>query len=222
MGRDSKATQKEIQVALVGFPRKLRWEDFAKLEDAQADIIGADAHIATNVAVTSWKLVLGGKFGSYIDNLRVTVTLDSARTAVTDAGRTKPRLLNHEQGHFDIQGLLARDVAIKLLNFHIDQKVLSDILSNPAASWDDKIRRLDRIAREHMTQVQQRYSELNEILQEDRLGEEGIYDVDTEHGQDKAEQHRWDCLLRHVKMSNILFEDELVKRGMLNASGRSG
>jgi hypothetical protein len=222
MGRDAKSTAKEIQAALVGFPRQLRWSDFGPWNDEHADAIGHDATIATNVKVTSWALALGGKFGSYIDNLKVTVTLDSARTYATEAARTKAALLNHEQGHFDIQGLLARDLAIKLLDFHIDKKVLADILNNRAASWEDKVKRLDRIVRDHMRQVQQRFKELDGMLQDDALGNEGIYDADTEHGADAAEQRRWDSLLRHVKMSTVLFEDELIKRGMLNAAGRTG
>ena|SRR5215813_5055677 len=218
MAKDDKATLAETQAAMVGFPRLLRWDDFAMWDDADADRVGVDAQVGTNVKVKSWALTLGGKFGNYIDNLKVVVTLDSLATRATKAARTArtaPRLLNHEQGHFDIQALLARDVATKLLNFHIESKTISGILQNKSATEEDKSSRLHRIINDQIDIARQKMNKLVSVLQDDELGQEGIYDKDTEHGRNEDEQRNWDILIRYVKMTNVMFEDELVRRGML-------
>src|SRR5215510_9624601 len=100
MARDDKATLKEINGAMVGFPRALRWDDFAMWDDADAAKAGVDARVVTKVKVTSWGFALGGKFGNYIDNLKVVVTLDSSASLAIKSVRTDFKLLNHEQGHF--------------------------------------------------------------------------------------------------------------------------
>lgn len=215
---NGKATLAEIQAAMVGFPRLLRWDDFAMWDDADAERAGAEAQVSTNVKVKSWGLSLGGKFGNFIDNVKVVVTLDSLATRATKAARTArtaPRLLNHEQGHFDIQALLARDVATKLLNFHIESKTISGILQNKSATNEDKSSRLHRIIEGQIDIAKKKMNKLVSVLQDDELGQEGIYDKDTEHGRNEDEQRNWDILIRYVKMTNVMFEDELVRRGML-------
>jgi len=123
------ATQKEIQTVLVGFPRRLTWDDFEKRDDAPGE--EERAQVSSEVTIRKGWVAFGGKHGVYLYGPKVTLTLKKTETWARDDVRGKAVVLDHEQGHFDIQGLLARDLAIALIDFRFDpQQVKSLFLNN--------------------------------------------------------------------------------------------
>ena len=219
MARDSKANSSDLRAAVLGFPRQLIWKDFG---DAPPNEGSAEAaQTAVKIKLTSWGLVFGGKFGWYLDNMKISVTTLPSGTWVTASARGRDDVLLHEQGHFDIQGLLARDMAARLLDIHIEEKELNKKINAEFARsipLEERIRHLDRLVRARVTQLETRTSALVDLLQDNQQsGTEGIYDADTEHGTNNAEQRRWSKLLGQTKASTGSFEATLLRHGLIGA-----
>src|SRR5262245_28517209 len=101
------ATPKEIQAALIGYPRELKWDDFRTIDEPPDGTRPEhDAHVSMNFRITHYGILYRDGKALDRDQLKVTVTLKDAWA--TARARTDKALLKHEQGHFDIMGLLAR------------------------------------------------------------------------------------------------------------------
>jgi predicted secreted Zn-dependent protease len=106
----------------------------------------------------------GGHFR--IESMTVTLSVESDSWVVTS--RKSDQLLNHEQGHFDITGLLWRDLATDILN----------IRARSTTALRNEINRLMSRARPLFRQMTD------------------DYDTETNHSQNRDAQKEWDDRIR--------------------------
>src|ERR1700752_3661640 len=97
------ATAKDIQAALIGYPRQLRWEDFKTVGELPEDQPEHEAGLSMDFKVTHYGILWQG--GKALYKPQVTVYLKDAWCLARVRG--DKQLLKHEQGHFDITGLVA-------------------------------------------------------------------------------------------------------------------
>jgi hypothetical protein len=207
------ATPKQIQAALIGYPRQLTWDDFRTIEEPP-DGTPPEHDAGLSMDFNPSYGILYQQV-NVIDNLRVKVVLKDAWC--TTRARTDKALLKHEQGHFDITGLIARDLAAALLDLKLDRKKMDEIMLAPAANPNEFYEKTQRFAnlwqaaiRKHVDHAKALAAKLNNTFTA-----EGLYDFDTSHGADRDFQKDWDALLLHVRMHNLNFEQTLIKRGWL-------
>jgi hypothetical protein len=104
-------------MALLGWPKTIKWSDFGSPRGAVPSSYGGshtDCHIGISIDY-SWqgtqRVTPGGDYR--LRNVKVVVTIDSSETWVLTGVPTasnQARVLKHEQGHFNIAGITARDV----------------------------------------------------------------------------------------------------------------
>ena len=111
-------------MALLGWPKTLAWTDFGKpVSSVPSAYTGShtDCHIEIDIGY-SWggttPVKPGGDF--QLKDVKVTVKIDSSATWVlqgVSTGADRAKVLKHEQGHYNIAGITARDVehALKAL-----------------------------------------------------------------------------------------------------------
>ena len=156
--------------------RTLTWGDFTR---RQAAAPGPGQTVSGAETVTSYGLSLrtevvpGAKPVRFRikDDVSVTITLQKQQSWVASWVLQRPaaeqaRLLEHEQGHYDLVALLARDMFIDLM-----QLKANSYATNNAATTD-------------ATKVRQRYDVKMGPLQR-------RYDTDTNHGLNPTAQARW-------------------------------
>ena len=144
-----------------GWPRCLTWGDFTELASRPPGET-EDAQIHTETAGPDEATVERVGNGMRVRDLTLALTVISTDTWVVGSQRTD-RLLNHEQGHFDITGLVARDMARQILRAR-------------AQSLNELQRQVRRLIA--------RYNNLA-----DRLTNQ--YDRQTDHGRNQASQRKW-------------------------------
>jgi hypothetical protein len=166
---------------LTGRDKTLTWADFGapvpKPKPAPGGTATA-AHTEVKYPVTyGW--AGGGKSFSLSDNVTVAVQLDRGKTWVADwvfkeAKQFQDDLLNHEQGHYDIAALLARDMFIELMQLKGRTFSSKADLDNAVAA----------IVNAHRSQkVHDKYDEKNE----------------ANHGLNPTEQKAWDGFFQKAK-----------------------
>ncbi|HUA61809.1 MAG TPA: hypothetical protein VML19_23845 [Verrucomicrobiae bacterium] len=97
---------------LVGLVKALAWTDFQGNPDPQKPNLQAFTHASFNMPVWSPVPIPGTRTGHFEDNLVITISMDPQRSWK----RNPPNdLLRHEQGHYDITALIARDLFIDLM-----------------------------------------------------------------------------------------------------------
>jgi hypothetical protein len=140
----------------------LTWGDFTELPSRPPGEI-EDAQIHTEAALPDEVTVEG--IGGRLRVVGVIVTLRIINGDTWVVGSQKSdSLLNHEQGHFDITGLLGHDMARQILNAKAHK------LSELQQQMRRVVARSNRLAA--------------------RLTEQ--YDGQTDHGLNEAAQRRWD------------------------------
>lgn len=162
---------------MTGLFRKLAWSDFSGTQPssnphnmvAQAapefSVTGASTQSVGKGASQSWQLG---------DTVTVTIKFDSAKSWVLPlvsqmSQADKDALLKHEQGHYDLVALLARDCFIELMQLKGARLSSSAVVAQEVQS------------------IHGRYGALAQPLQD-------LYDgkSQTDHGRDKAKQTVWD------------------------------
>ncbi len=171
---------------LVGLIKQLSWQDFGTPRVGKAPGPGQ-----TLTAAETHAPVLPGSFWfdpvspplkvpkyHLRDNVTVTVTFDTKKSfvmawvfATPQADQT--RLLNHEQGHYNISALVGRDffidvMQIKAKQFTKPQDGLAEVTALNKASLS-KIQAID-----------------------------DLYDVDTKNGNDSTGQNQWNTFLQNA------------------------
>jgi hypothetical protein len=117
--------------------------------------------------------------GYRVDHVQVTVTLDRASMWSDKPSRT-PALLKHEQGHYDIVALVARDLFNELTGWDS---------ANPPRRFrkqTDLKSAADRLIRQAKAQAARLSGTTSSV---------GVYDTQTKHGQDAKAQGDWDKAL---------------------------
>jgi hypothetical protein len=158
IGMDA-GTPAPAAISLTGWPRNVTWDEFREVP-SNPEGGDEDAYISTAFPYTwDW----GSEGRTYrVTNVRVTIRLRDGESWVV-RGRQSNDLLSHEQGHYDITGLMGRDLA--------------EDLSRVTASSESALKKeVERIAQHYRTQGQ--------ALQRQ-------YDNEANHGQNRTEQDRW-------------------------------
>lgn len=160
---------------MTGLVRKLTWSDFKGVEPESASMV-AEARPTFSVSGASTKSVGKGPSMTWQlgDTITVAVTFDSANSWVSGsvsglAQADKDALLKHEQGHYDLVALLARDMFIEMMQ-----------LKAESFSYSSEIG-------QKVTAIHTRYGNLAQPVQD-------LYDAtaQTNNGKNKAKQIIWD------------------------------
>jgi len=151
-----------------GWPRALTWDDFPDLDSRPADADGnenAQIHCEINQPERVTVSREGGQ--RRVGSLTVTIGVVRADNWVVRSAKT-PELLSHEQGHYDLTGLMGRDMGNEIL------AVRAGTLENLQQQVTDIIAR-----------YRQRARDLN-----------ARYDTETGGGRNRDAQGRWDERIR--------------------------
>lgn len=158
---------------LTGLFKTLTWQDFkAPQPSSNPNNMSAEARPGFSVSGASTQAT--GTTWHLADTLNVTISFDSMKSWVLSSVKSLPKadqdsLLKHEQGHYNLVALLARDMFIELMQ----------LKGAAMASSAD-------VAKEVQT-IHTRYGNLAQPLQD-------LYDskTETDHGRDKAKQTKWE------------------------------
>jgi Bacterial protein of unknown function (DUF922) len=164
--------------SLTGRDKKLTWTDFGTPVPKPKPPPGGTATAAhTEVKYpTTYGWASSGKSFSLSDNVTVAIHLDKSKTWVANWVFKEPKtfqddLLKHEQGHYAIAALLARDMFIELM--HLKGRTFSSKADLDAA--------VASIVNAHRSQpVHDKYDAVSE----------------TNHGINDPQQKVWDALFQ--------------------------
>ncbi len=148
-------------MALSGFNHSLQWSEFRTVNQRPAGVL-EDAHIRTSYT-SNFSLRQTGREDCEVINPRVTISIDRSNTWVV-RGRASADLLRHEQGHYNITALGARDYYNQLV----------DLTAARCPSINTQAQTLRR-------QIQTQTDQTNIR-----------YDTRTSHGTNATAQRTWD------------------------------
>jgi hypothetical protein len=186
-------TTQEVLDAMSGYSKVLAWSEF--------NTVPASPNPPMMALTSSGYTRSGVKFVQERDQteyyklkgLRVTVQFNRrsswkvAAVAQLSADE-KALLLQHEQGHFDITKIVARNLCFKLLQLDCDTTIFGD----PARYLNAQIRDLDAKAKAQLA-----------FLQSDpKTGADGFYDTATNHSQNVPKQQLWNKMLKYAWDNN--------------------
>lgn len=158
---------------LTGLFKTLTWQDF-KGPQPTSNPNNMFAATSSGFSVSGASTQMVDSVWRLADTLNVTITMDSMKSWALPSVKTMPKadqdaLLKHEQGHYNVVALLARDMFIELMQLKG---------ASMASSAD--------VAKE-VQAIHTRYGNLAQPLQD-------LYDskTETDHGRDKAKQTKWE------------------------------
>jgi hypothetical protein len=169
-------TLKGLQPIVVkNWPKALMLSDFKKLTEAEAlkgkiTTQGGNVGYRLKPSYNPVKARLGNSMK--LKDIKVALVLDRDHTWIVDSPTRKSKmsdadLLHHEQGHYDIGGLLARELGRKMqFIFGKDKPALKTAVGTAKAKVIDKGKKINK-----------------------------QYDDETNHGTDKKEQRSWDAII---------------------------
>lgn len=206
------ATLQAVQAAMTGFPLALSWPHFRAVAPSPAP--PALAQTAASYSMSGWRAALVN--GVYrVQGARISVSINRHDTWAVSAARTSASLLQHEQGHFDIVGLIARDLARKVLDLSLDATVVAALRD----SGTTPAQHLNYVQQQFQSDIRsygQQASDLSSRLQTHPVtGQDGLYDRQTGHSQNAAAQTLWNNRLARIKNSGDNFELLLRMEGVL-------
>lgn len=155
---------------LTGFNHAITWGEFQTRTTRPSGAGDEDAEIHTAAPSSYNYSSRNGRFS--VTDVTTEITVDTNLSWVLRNGRTAD-LLRHEQGHYDIQALGARET-------------YSRVGRLTAASEADLARQVRAIERE----VQRKVDDKN-----------ARYDTQTNHSRNAAEQRNWEATIRRAKDS---------------------
>jgi hypothetical protein len=198
-------TTQQVLAHVSGFPRDLTWADFRRVP--QSMMPPYYAHVATRLTATHADAQLDPD-GSYRwKRIQVNAIIDAASTWVVDSwlqhapAAQMAYLLQHEQGHLDICGLIARDLCRELLETEVSDAVISvlqGVANTPQARLQAAINELHADAQRHYRDAETLYGRLESQTINGTL-RDGQYERETRHGRNAAAQRRWTTLLNYSR-----------------------
>jgi hypothetical protein len=203
------ATLQQVGAAVHGFPYALRWLDFAKVKSSKRPPMQAftRSQLSFNgghVALVAGAYVLRG--------VSVRVSINKKLSWAVGSAETKS-LLNHEQGHFDITGLVARDLIRKVLDLSVSVSELATLPEAGKTAAEQKQYAFKKFKNAIKT-INQEAAALMDRLQSSRTGVDGAYDAQTKHSQNQAGQERWDKFFKQMKTSTDDLPKALARAGL--------
>jgi hypothetical protein len=206
------ATPQEIQAALSGFPRALAWTNFRNVQTSPSP--PHEAHTSVSWSMGSWSVhIVNGEYR--VRNPRVTVTLNGHDSWAMPSAKSSTALLQHEQGHFDITGLIARDLISSVLGLSFDVAVVAALRDSGTTPRDHQ-RYVTQQFQADINRFAQAATALGARLQTNPVTHaDGLYDVQTNHSLNTAVQQAWDARLQRIKNHNENFELALRLEGLI-------
>jgi len=124
-----------------------------------------------------------------LTNVRVTVSMNKARSWYV-AGRDTPLLLRHEQGHYNITFLVARELCRQLLELEWDSSVLTAV---GESSSQQIMHRLRTDADQLIHNAQEEVTRLNDLYDSPGRGAKNADgSINPNH------QSHWDNIINHA------------------------
>ena len=174
---------------IIGLNRQLNWASF-RVRNAPppgADVFGNAAMTQARFQISGMNLVAVDPGRSQDlkleDKITMTVSLDPAASWVASwlrqrSATDQARLLRHEQGHYDLVALLARDCFEQLVTLRAKTYTSGDDLQSDVSA------------------ISQRFSSKTGPVQE-------RYDAATDHGAQQPEQDKWNRLIRSASDDDL-------------------
>ena len=172
-----------FRTVLEGHEETLGWQDFQA--SAPAGYTGDAAQTEARFDMQydyEWDDT-HGHTGYRVDHVQVTVTLDRASMWADKASRTA-ELLKHEQGHYDIVALVARDLFNELTGWESGKSPKRFRKETDLKNAADRLRR-------QATSLAARLSGTATTV--------GVYDKQTKHMRDTKAQGEWDKALEAAR-----------------------
>ena len=170
-------------MAVLSIPKTLFWKDFGKPVTAvPASYQGShtDCHIGIDISFTHGGTIPDGTTGDFkLKDVKVTVKLDALDTWVLDSvpkSATQAATLKHEQGHFNIAAVAAKELEAAL-------KALRNADAGTLVTDAD-----DALA-----------SALSDGQTEEDTYDSDPVDGGTDHGNDLTQQAKWNGLIAKAK-----------------------
>ncbi|HYI82886.1 MAG TPA: hypothetical protein VEX11_06710 [Acetobacteraceae bacterium] len=165
---------------LLGFTYRMTWNDFPHpMPPLRPNELAKDAEFAPRIAFTPWlpQLVRGSNPGLFLfpDNLTVRVFADRSTGRVSARLKTMPqaqkdKLLQHEQGHYNIAALIGRD-------FFLEALQLREVEYDRPEDAEGDFKALQTDILDQLTVVQE------------------IYDFEVSNGGNPVGQNRWNTMI---------------------------
>lgn len=154
--------------------------------------------------------------GNYrVHGARVTVSLNPRRSWAIPAARSSADLLQHEQGHYDITGLIARDLISNVLDLSMGATVVA-ALQDSGATPRDHLQYVTRRFQDEFDGFVRDATALGARLQTDPATQaDGLYDVQTDHSRNSDGQRTWNARLQRIRGGNAGFAFSLKIEGVI-------
>jgi hypothetical protein len=201
------ATLQRIAAVLHGFPYSLRWSDFTEVRTSRKP--PRQAFTVASFNMTGWHVGTDDR-GFKVQGLSVRVSLNKHSSWAVKSGETAT-LLDHEQGHFDIAGLIGRDLARKVLDLSLPVSELA-ALKEAGTTADQHKRYALKQFQKSINGFGKEAAALMSRLQSQ--GKDGLYDASTKHGLDQRAQARWNAFFKRMKTSTEDFGHALATSGL--------
>ena len=166
-------------MAVTRWPRSLGWSEFQEISSRPSGVNeNAQIGVITDMPSSGIRVARDGR-SFKVEDIEIPLVVQSTETWVVTGTKTND-LLSHEQGHFDIAGLVAWEL-------------YRAILATRAPSVTALSERIN-------AHVERAGRKLHALSGSD--GEDGKYDKETRHGLDAAEQKRWKDLISDAMNHN--------------------
>ncbi len=156
-------------MAVSGHNQTLRWSDFPGTPPAGETL---DAYTSSTYNL-NWGFAPGRTDEYRLANISVAVVLRRAQMWSRRSAQSA-RLLKHEQGHYDIVAMTARDLST-------DLTALASQVFTSESDLRDAVNDLDRAARSQIVNA------------------DSAYDTQTDHGNIATAQASWDAAFRAAR-----------------------
>jgi hypothetical protein len=191
-------TTAQVLAHLRGYPADVSWGDYKPVATSPDGVSNAYTEARFNVSYDLKVIIDSGNYR--VSNVLVTVTkIKGNMWAVSGAAARTAALLKHEQGHFDIVGLCARDLCRELLATGYDVK---EIAKNSDAG-STQVERNDYVWGLAQPIIEEAVDRAN-ALSASLGGDDGKYDTETDHSNNATGQTKWNDLLRRSRLNDIV------------------
>ncbi len=160
-------------ILLEGWPANVTWNMFQERSSKPSGVT-YNAQISPKFDVLDVHVdESGGRFK--VSGLKIRVRVEKTESWVVTSQKSA-KLLNHEQGHFDILGLVARELKDEVEHASADSKT-------------ELIRQLRNLMAEKQGRA-------------DEIDDEYDSESETDHGRKQRQQDQWDKKIKEAKANN--------------------